>query len=135
MENTKARWEDSEFDLRCISRIRSEHREMLQGAKVSKQDEYVFQTHETVVKTFRLPRHINPSEYAAEMIPFIVEDNFTIAGQVDMTFNFSEVRQILLCFKNHNGGHSLKTLKLGVALIKQNIFSKIFFFTFEGWDF
>ena len=43
--------------------------------------------------TLRLPRHITPTEYAAEMIPFIVEDNFTIAGNVDMTFNFSEVRQ------------------------------------------
>ena len=38
-----------------------------------------------------MPRHIIPSEYAAEMIPFIVEDNFTIAGNVDMTFNFTEV--------------------------------------------
>ena len=43
--------------------------------------------------TFRLPRHIIPSEYAAEMIPFIEEGNFTIAGHVDMAFSFSEVLQ------------------------------------------
>ena len=46
--------------------------------------------------TFRLPRHIIPSEYAAEMIPFIEEGNFTIAGHVDMAFSFSEVLQRFL---------------------------------------
>ena len=54
--------------------------------------------HPVLFITFRLPRHIIPSEYAAEMIPFIVEDNFTITGSVDMTFSFSEVRHRFIKF-------------------------------------
>ena len=42
------------------------------------------------VKDVRLPTHIVPMEYDVEMIPFIVEDNFTIAGSMQLEFFYRE---------------------------------------------
>jgi len=38
----------------------------------------------------RLPTNIHPELYEVHLIPFIVEDNFTIAGQVEIKLNVSE---------------------------------------------
>jgi len=38
----------------------------------------------------RLPTNIHPEQYKVHLIPFIVEDNFTIAGHVEISLNVSE---------------------------------------------
>jgi hypothetical protein len=41
---------------------------------------------EVFVSDVRLPRHIVPDNYNVEMVPFILEGNFTIAGEMQMEF-------------------------------------------------
>ena len=38
----------------------------------------------------RLPTNIKPSRYEAFLIPFIIPDNFTIAGEVNIDINITE---------------------------------------------
>ena len=39
------------------------------------------------VQDFRLPRHLIPELYNVKLVPFIIPDNFTIRGHLDLTMD------------------------------------------------
>ena len=39
------------------------------------------------MRDVRLPRHLKPELYTVELLPFIIPDNFTIRGRLELTMN------------------------------------------------
>ena len=56
------------------------------------------------VTDVRLPRHLVPESYRLKLIPFIVPDNFTIRGYVEVPFDFikNKIKKYLNFFQNLN---------------------------------
>lgn len=43
------------------------------------------------VRDVRLPRHLKPELYTLELLPFIIPDNFTIRGRLELTMSCQTV--------------------------------------------
>ena len=69
------------------------------------------------VRDVRLPRHLKPELYKLELLPFIIPDNFTIRGHLELTLecvavsknvtlHVADMTLSMTTLAEHSGAHS-----------------------------